>query len=259
MDKNYTEHKVFNLLSTLSRFYESLSFSIIGFVTIGTTSVINIDTYLLSSIKGSIDSINIVLKSGRINDSYSLLRKYYDSVVINIYSHLYLEDNFSIDNLAVKQIHDWVKGKSKLPAYKEMIIYITKSKRLESILPLLLKSAKYEDIRQRCNDHTHYNFYHYALYNDNQIHTPERVSLLDEFENDCLNVFLLHFFLLFYIKDYYMVSSDYVDYLDIGSNPPENSQYWVAPFVQEIFDSLVKTNKPEVAEEFLKHTRMELV
>ncbi|MBQ8468355.1 MAG: hypothetical protein IJ542_01210 [Clostridia bacterium] len=32
-------------------------------------------------------------------------------------------------------------------------------------------------------------------------------------------------------------SSDYVDYLDMDMEPPENSQYWVAPIIQNFIDS----------------------
>ena len=27
------------------------------------------------------------------------------------------------------------------------------------------------------------------------------------------------------------MSTDYIDYLEVGQTPPEGSQYWVAPFV----------------------------
>ena len=38
----------------------------------------------------------------------------------------------------------------------------------------------------------------------------------------------------------YMMSSDYIDYLDKGRTPPEGSEHWIAPFAQEAFDKFVK-------------------
>jgi len=60
-------------------FYRMLSFSVYPFISMGTRSFCNIDSYVYSSVQGTLDSIKAVLSNGRINDSYSLLRKYYDS------------------------------------------------------------------------------------------------------------------------------------------------------------------------------------
>jgi hypothetical protein len=40
--------------------------------------------------------------------------------------------------------------------------------------------------------------------------------------------------------------------------PEENSQYWVAPFIQDIFDNVIKINRPDIANEIKRHTQMEL-
>ena len=36
------------------------------------------------------------------------------------------------------------------------------------------------------------------------------------------------------------MSTDYVDYLEIGQTPPDGSQHWVAPFVAEFFKDNIK-------------------
>ena len=55
-----------------------------------------------------------------------------------------------------------------------------------------------------------------------------------------------------------MIASDYVDSLDMGLTPEENSEYFVAPFIQEIFDSEIKFRRPDLAEEIKKKTKMML-
>lgn len=55
-----------------------------------------------------------------------------------------------------------------------------------------------------------------------------------------------------------MASSDYVDSLDCGLMPEEGSQYFVAPFVQKIFDSVIKKNRMDLAEEIKSKTSMKL-
>lgn len=82
-----------------------------NWITSGTTAFINIDTYAYSSIQGTLEPIKMTLAKGRINDSYALLRKYYDVTIINVYTNLYLETQHSFDNFIVEDIDKWVKVK----------------------------------------------------------------------------------------------------------------------------------------------------
>jgi hypothetical protein len=257
--KSYSEHKVFNQLTDYSVFYESFSGRVMGWMTPGTNAIINLDTYVYSSIKGTLESINDILKRGRINDSYALLRKYYDSTIINIYSNLYLSDNFSIDNFVVKQIDNWLKGKERLPEYRVMSKYIKDSPKLLSITNLLSQDKTYKDIRDRCNDHTHYNYFHNLLINDNEVYLEnDRLKALDNFSKDLEDILIQHLAYIFYLNDHYMMSSDYVDSLEMGAQPDEGWQYLVAPFIQGIFDKVLKPRRMDIVAEIKVKTEMRL-
>lgn len=223
--KQYQEHPIFEELNDYFEFYRGISFTIMGFITFGTTSMTNIDTYVFSSMQGTIDSIRTLLRNGRINDAYALLRKYYDSTVINIYSSLYLQDQVSLDNFIVEKIENWLNGKEQLPEYRIMSDYVRKSEKLKEINELLYKDDTYKRLRNRCNDHTHYNFYHNLLLNDNEIHLSYRLNSLNQFSADVRNIFILHCSYLFYLNEHYMSSTDYTDYLDCGITPVDGSQY----------------------------------
>ena len=54
-----------------------------------------------------------------------------------------------------------------------------------------------------------------------------------------------------------MMSSDYVDALDLGFQPEEGSQYWVAGYVSDVFEKYIVT-RPEIAEYMRKHSGMNL-
>ena len=69
---------------------------------------------------------------------------------------------------------------------------------------------------------------------------------------------ILHLSYLFFTKQHYMASSDYVDSLDCGLNPEPESQYWVARFVQEVFDEVVAKHRPDAATVIKDHTDMHL-
>lgn len=252
------QHPVLEQLSAYAQFYDHLSFSIMQFVSMGTGSVINIDTHVYSSMQGTLESMRDILKKGHINDAYALLRKYYDAATINIYTNLYLEDNFSIDNFVVEKIQNWIKGKEQLPRIQIMNNYLQRSEKVSEIYNLLHKDKRYSDLRERCNDHTHYNFYHNVLQNNSEMFMQKINHHLDKFSNDTENIFIYHLAYLFYLKDMYMMGSDYLDSLECGVTPEPNSQYWVAPFVQDIFDTVIKIKRPDLALAIKSKTVMSL-
>jgi hypothetical protein len=186
------------------------------------------------------------------------LRKYYDAAIIDIYTNLYLDENFSLENFVVEKIENWVEGKEQLPDIRVMSNYIQKNDKVSNVYKLLHKDRRYSELRDRCNDHAHYNFYFNVLLNDNEIYLNNRTSILNKFSMDLENIFILHLSYLFYIKDIYMMSSYYVDCLDCGETPEPNSQYFVAPFIQEIFDSVIKKNRMDLAIEIKQKTAMML-
>ncbi|HEY5892270.1 MAG TPA: hypothetical protein VIT91_03470 [Chthoniobacterales bacterium] len=257
-DEEYQRHIVFADLERYIALYESLALSVFKFVSVGTRAVCNIDSYLFSSVEGTLASIRTILRDGRINDAYALLRKYYDSAIINIYTGLYLRDHVSIENFIVTQIDNWLQGRNQLPEFRIMSQYIRDSASVFPITSLLYADDRYKQLRNRCNDHTHYNFYRNVLLNYNQIVLSARRRALDEFANDLRDVLILHLSYVFFANGHYMMSSDHVDCLDCGITPEPDSQYWVAPFIQDIFDQTLKKTRPDIAETIKKHSPMHL-
>ncbi len=257
-DPEFQNHVVFSDLCRYIDFYDDLAGAVFLWVTQGTRAFANVDSYVFSSIQGTLTSIRMILKEGRINDAYALLRKYYDSAIINIYTTIYLEDKFTFDNLIVEQIEKWRKGEAQLPRYGSMSQYIRSSLKAAEINDVLYADGRYKQIRYRCNDHTHYNFFMNVLLNDNQIVLSGRGPALDGFCADLRDIFVLHIAYLFFVKENYMMSSDYVDSLDCGMKPEPDSQYWVAPFVQEAFDHTMAKYRPDLAATIRKRTSMHL-
>lgn len=257
-DEEYQKHAVFAELEQYATFYESLARSTFGFVSVGTRAICNIDSYMFSSVQGTLSSIRTILRDGRINDAYALLRKYYDSAIINIYTGLYLKDHFSIENFVVTQIDRWLQGKDKLPEFRIMSKYIRDSPGVAPITNLLFADDRYKQLRDRCNDHTHYNFYRNVLLNDKEILVEGRRQALEEFSQDLRDVLILHLSYMFFANGHYTMSSDHLDCLECGMTPEPESQYWVAPFVQEIFDQTVKGSRPDIAATIKQHSSMHL-
>ncbi len=240
-------HPVFARLDELIEFYKYLNYTVNNFLAQGVSGVFDLNAYVFKSMRCTLQSISEILKRGRINDAYALLRKYNDVIIINIYSALYLKENMSSDNLIVSKIENWRTGDDKLPEIKNMMKYILNSEKLAGVNALIQRDDRYTKLRTRCNNHLHFNFFRYALLNESGIDKRIIKKYLDAFLTDLENLFVLHFAYTFSINEHYMMSDDYVDALECGQTPLEGSQYWVAGFVQDIFNSLIKKRRPDIA------------
>lgn len=258
VDGRFGRHRVFSELQTYATFYEALADSVWTFGAAGTTAIYNFDSRFYSSIQGTLESICQVLRRGRINDAYALLRKYYDGAIINIYSDLFIKTRLSIENLIVTEVDAWLRGDVPLPTYGAMRRFIASSDEAMPLTRLLTRDERYKSIRDRCNDHMHYNFFSNALLNDNQVDLSSRLGYLDEFAADARDVFVLHVAYVFFVNGHYMSSTDYVDALEVGASPEPGSQYWVAPFVQDVFDDIISEHRPEVGAVVKSNTFMSL-
>lgn len=256
----YQNHSIFKKLEEYIEFYNSLSDSVMYFSTVGVKSLGNIDTYVYTAMSGTLESINLILKNGRINDAYSLLRKFDDTTVMNVYVNLYSEDNLDIENFVVQKIQNWISGnkRDEIPDYRGMINYIKDSKHIQPIYGLLNIDDRYKKIRNRCTDNMHYNFYWNIILNDNRIYNEHRIKYLDMLLSDIEQLIIKHLSYIFYFNEKYMMSSDYVDYLESNMSPPENSQYWVASYIQDIFDNLIKKYRSDIAKEIKDKSSMQL-
>lgn len=262
-DESLKDHPVFEELAYLKRFYEQLSFSVMPWVRSGVLSILNVDTYLYSSTAGTLDSIALVLRNARIADAYALLRRYHDSSVINVYiDELGIEWEKSLSQdvpyEGIKEVEGWIKGKTPMPEFRVMSPKLRQSTRLKPINDLLYADNRYKELRDRCNSHMHFNYYHNVLVNDKDIHLPQRQSAFDRIRLDIIDLALLHMAYVFYAMPHYLTSTDHLDCLEMGYRPENGSEYWVSPYFQEFFDRYFKKYRPDVSKLILDTTSMQL-
>ena len=257
MHEELRQHTCFELLDECIEFYDSLSYSTFGYMSKGTEMLCNLDSDIFLSISCSLKSIKRNLYDGRINDVYALIRKYYDVIIINIYEIVLLKTEINIDNFIVEKIDKWLKGKEKLPKSKEMYKLILKCKDLRNINKIINKDTRYKNMRDRCNDHMHYNYFHYMQLNS-RINIQNAKVYIDVINDDLLDLIILHFAYLFTLNGHYMASSDYIDCLELNIEPEKDSQYWVAPFIQEFFNKFIKIRRPDISKEIINDTFMDL-
>lgn len=262
MDEELRKHACFELLDESIEFYNDLSYSTFGYITSGVTQKpegmpVNLDSDIFLSISSSMKSIKRNLYGGQINDVYALIRKFYDVIIMNTYEIVLLKNEISIENFIIEKIDKWLKGEEKLPRFKKMNELIEKSEDLGSINRIFNKDHRYKNIRSRCNDHLHANYFQYMQLNS-KVNVQNARAYIDIINNDLLDLLVLHFAYLFTLNGHYMASSDYIDCLDLYQEPEEGSQYWVAPFIQDFFDKYIKTRRPDISKEMLDNTCMDL-
>ena len=272
----YTSHKVFERLSAIKNFYTVIFNRSFGFIeTPLTKNFINTKCVLYPSIEGTIDSINILLNNGHINDAFALIRKYSDAIVLDIYKSIIIKETYeqffndvSWEVIANNKVSDWINAKSPLMAehpQEEMKKIASTFPNIVSIMKLNPKkddNCLYNKIRNLCNDNMHYNSFHIFLWNDSNYlkgNTKTTIKLLNNVYACLTFLSSMHFAFLYEYHPEYFMSSDYVDYLDFGEQPPTGAERWVAPYLNEFFSKVVYTHNKELGDYLISLDLMDLI
>ena len=160
-------------------------------------------------------------------------------------------------DIYVEEIEKWLTGAESLPLLRVFSQYIASSSVAQEVNALFDRD-KFKKLSERCNDNVHLNYFRNLRINDTTVSHENQLVWLDQFAQDFRDLFVRHLVYVFSIRQEYMASSDYVDALDCGLEPAQDSQYWVAPFVQELFDVMVTPHRPDITQFIKDHSCMEL-
>mgnify|MGYP003292527502 CR=1 FL=1 len=257
LSAEYKNHEFFNELTNIEEVYDSLSENSRSFI--GTaTPVINLDSNLYMAIKGTIKAIRHVFKEGLINDGFTLIRKYNDELLVYMYQRAYIlnhnEKWESLEELfKVPKISDWVEGNGYMPYSYKMERYLSMNPKTKGLWECF-NGQYFRKVRRFCNDNVHLNSYVIMMLNDNERYMKDREKWLTKAMRIMQNLFTMYLAFIFYVDYHYTMSSDYVDFKEMGMTPPDGSQYWLAPFAQDAFNryiapheglaSFIKKNSP---------------
>lgn len=243
MPESYLKHKVFDDLKYMMEFYDSISMSCFSFVASGTHGITNYASYVYTAIEGTLDSISILLSKGRINDAYTLIRKLFDDILLEIYMDVTLKDKFSIDNYFVEEVNEWIQGKHRIPKTEKILKCLTSSEKTKGIYPLFGWDTYLKKNRELLDDSVHSNRFNLMLLNCNKIYIEDRERHLKNCEIVLNQLFLLHVSFIFHLNPQYLMAPDYMDYMEAGQTPPTGCENWIARFAQETFEKVIKPHK----------------
>lgn len=245
---DYREHQIFINLESINDFYDFLSDNSSFYISEGLPIIShNIDSLVFSSIKGTIDSIRLLLINAHINDAYAITRKYFDEIFFNVYLTVYRKDQIkNRDNELlplIERVKKWVDERYNTPRYDNMIKYFERSESYSSLFAYFDFEKRYRKIRYILDDNMHMNSYQLMRTNINEIYNQNGIRYLNLLNTCICDLFRFHFASCLYLNPHYCVASDYVDCLDMGLTPPQGSQNWIASAAQEMFDKMIKPHK----------------
>ena len=207
----YKNHKVFKEIDCMMELCGNISFACFPFVPSGTSLIMNYVTYTYQAIQGTLESIKTLLEIGRISDAYTLVRKYFDDVMVDLYIDVIRKDGYDwLKFECVDDVEKWIKSKHRIPPIKKIFVH----------------SNRYSLMVLNCSD---------VYLQNREKHLQSILIILN-------NIITMHLAFIFYMNPQYLMASDYIEYLDVGATPPKGSENWIATYAQEAFDRYIKRN-----------------
>lgn len=274
--EEYDNNVIFDDIKIIKDFYKALSFCNISFIEnaalMSDAKVFSTSTYIYSSIEGTIESISVLLHNGRCNDAFALVRKYCDSIILDIYKNILSKQideayykHLSLDDYKNNKIKQWIDAENRLFEQRDIINVYTAIKKeypeLTNLFNLTNKSTLYHKLRDVCNDNMHYNYLYTMMANDaNMIRARKDlwIPLLRKIARAIRLFFTIHFSFIYVGHPGTLMSSDYMDHIDCGMQPPSGCERWVANPVRIAFSSIVQKYAPKISEYLLKLDLMDL-
>lgn len=204
------------------------------------TGVVN-SSIILDSATRTMESIRYCCMNANFADAYSLLRKFRDDLFYYIYQFAVADKSdftqfVEINDLSVdeKNIWDWVHNQQNDLHIGSVLKYIASHPAAKKAVQKYNLKDSFDKLADKFNNYVHSNGYLFYNESFNQLIQRKKVKeKCDKFSEAAVFVTISFLFLVVLIRPLLIMSCDYTDYLDVGAAPPEDSQYWVAPFVSD--------------------------
>lgn len=235
------EHVVFSEIANIREFYKCLSDTCYSFIPTGAPGAANYASYIYWSLRGTLESIGLLLQTGNITDAYTLVRKYYDDILIEIYFDVVRKDKFDwMTNSVVKDIDNWIKREQWIPRIERILTVLKESDSTKDIYPMFAWDTTLKHHREILDGTVHTSSFGNILLNCKDLATVDRQKHMADICGLLRELFTLHLAFIFHLNSHYMMASDYTDYLEVGMTPPEGTERLIAPYAQRAYDTYIK-------------------
>lgn len=197
---------------------------------------------IMISLEFTAGSIISCCKAGCLADANTLLRKYRDDLFFYLYIVVYNENQFDVSAKSkIKEMENnidhWVNDGLKdlnITTVLSTIAFFPEMKR--AISEYKLKSF-FDALGKRLNNYVHSNGIAYYNHRLDSFRRKEFQKDLEIILKDMRYITVSFLFLLTLCSPITIMSTDYIDCLEFNLDPPTDSQYWVATFIEEFFKS----------------------
>ena len=253
---------------------------LISFLTDKKTFLFN--THLIDSSAQTLRSIKLCCSIGSFSDANTLIRKLRDDLIQYVYilsiinsRKPFIEEdlknlkvdspeefansfsNIRINNILTddeKAVSAWFSNKvsdlerpiKKKLEFANYMVTLKKNQNIAQILQDYNLHDYWEILRRKLNDYVHNNGVTFASQNfirENNINLEVHLKNINIRSSYIASFFIVT---LLMVDSALISSTDYMDHLNCDLTPPEDSQYFVANFVQDFIDKKVSGLHPEL-------------
>ena len=173
--ETYKNHKVFKEIDCMMKLYGNISFACFPFVPSGTSLIMNYVTYTYQAIQGTLESIKTLLEIGRISDAYTLVRKYFDDVMVDLYIDVIRKDGYDwLKFECVDDVEKWIKSKHRIPPIKKILVTLKNSVCTKELYPYFGWDTYFNQNRTILDDFVHSNRYSLMVLNCSDVYLQNR-------------------------------------------------------------------------------------
>ncbi len=183
-------HDVFEKIEKINGVYSALSESCLSQMEGGTTQKFNYHSYIFSTMESTLEALSLLLKNGYVNDAFTLLRKYIDLTIINVYFLVKIDKEQNMERIIIQEIDGWVNGINTLDKISKLREYISDNFQYPQIEDFF-DDVQLKSIRDTTNDFTHYNTNEKIIANDSRFHMKNRREYYDEIYSNIEMVFTI--------------------------------------------------------------------
>ena len=177
-------------------------------------------------------------------DAYTLVRKYLDDVLIEIYFDVVRKDKFDwMTNRVVEDVDNWIKREQWIPRVERIMAVLKESESTRELYPMFDWDGALKRNREVLDSMVHTSSFGNILLNCKDVATVDREGHLTSIAALLKSFFTMHIAFVFHLNSHYMMASDYVEYLEVGETPPEGTERMIAPYAQEAFDKYLKPHE----------------
>ena len=171
----YKNHKVFKEIDCMMELYGNISFACFPFVPSGTSLIMNYVTYTYQAIQGTLESIKNLLEIGRISDAYTLVRKYFDDVMVDLYIDVIRKDGYYwLKFECVDDVEKWIKSKHRIPPIKKILVTLKNSVCTKELYPYFGWDTYFNQNRTILDDFVNSNRYSLMVLNCSDVYLQNR-------------------------------------------------------------------------------------